>query len=434
MDLKRGATRIGVLDEYNLWTQATHVHHAAQESESVAVSELIDTYETETGFFWDTANTGVRFKTAVVVGREVYVANIKYTNKDGQEVVKNDAMINSPVDKLDTFPFEEGYVSSASINDGDEIVKLEEYNDRILQFKKNKLHIINIAGEIQELESTYKYKGVTHPACVAKTDDGIVWANKYGVFLYNGESIIDLFVKENKRKITIQNDNQFIYSWEDFLTADKNLDGSGTDTQLTPMVGYSPKDKKIVIADDISTGSTTDPRIILYDFITQSWTYGSQNSSTRNFDVLKTNFINDYDGNLMFMHTTGTSVALKWSDESIASTAGGDMLIVTKDIDFGSPGIRKKIYKVYITYNGGTDLDIDVRIRANTDTSWTQMDANLTQTSDNWHIAELKPVSTINNVKSVRLYINDEPSGGNNCPATFKINDISIVYREKNIK
>ena len=48
--------------------------------------------------------------------------------------------------------------------------------------------------------------------------------------------------------------------------------------------------------------------------------------------------------------------------------------------------------------------------------------------TDDWVSAELKPVSSINNVYSFQLIF------GGTAPADFEINDISIIYRMKSIK
>jgi len=48
--------------------------------------------------------------------------------------------------------------------------------------------------------------------------------------------------------------------------------------------------------------------------------------------------------------------------------------------------------------------------------------------TDDWVLAELKPVASINNVYSFQLRF------GGTAPADFKINDISVVYRLKHVK
>ena len=122
----------------------------------------------------------LRFKTAVVANRVVYVGHVEKTYK-GETVVQGDAMYKSGVNKFDTFS--DFSIVEASINDGDSIVKLEEYADRILQFKKNKMHLINISQNIEFLEDTFANKGVSVPSATCKTDYGIAWVNENGCYL-----------------------------------------------------------------------------------------------------------------------------------------------------------------------------------------------------------------------------------------------------------
>ena len=115
------------------------------------------------------------------------------------------------------------------------------------------------------------------------------------------------------------------------------------------------------------------------------------------------------------------------------------MSVITKDIDFGQPGQRKKIYKVYVTYKGASDTNVDVFFDVDGGTSLNKTFANGTNiTSDqldassSWAVAELKPStsSQANNIKSFRLKF---VSNGTT-PADFEINDISIVFRAKPVR
>ena len=180
----------------------------------------------------------------------------------------------------------------------------------------------------------------------------------------------------------------------------------------------------------------------LYDMVTQSWVQGAVATIT---DQAKTNFVTDWNGDLVYVH--GTATVLKWDD---ASDVSAKFSLTTKDIDFGQPGVRKKIHKVYLTYRGNaTNAQVQYgvdgltpalsffRITSGTDgsTSGTNAAAKCIPfdagTTD-WLKAELKPAASINNISSFRLKI----SGDDSSPtaADFEINDISIVYRMKHIK
>ena len=375
-----------------------------------------------------------KFKTAVVAGGRAYIGNVELQDLDGNAIeVKGDAMLRSPQGKLDVFPSFNRV--EASVNDGDEIVKLEEYADRILQFKKRKMHLINHSQEFEILEETFVHKGVSHPAATCKTDFGIAWVNIHGVFLYDGKNVTNLFEKKGK---------QIIKESEWFVEG--TTDGWIDDTD-EPMIGYLPKKRQLIIKQDINGNGTGDNDIHLYDMVTQSWVIGVNAfpSVAEEGSIKDTNFITDWDGNLVLAYDVGTIV--KWDD---ASAASGAMDFQTKDIDFGQPGVRKKIYKVYLTYRGNaTNVGIAYGIdgatpgeafyttTSGTDGSSTggtatakciPYDAGVTD----WLKAELKPGgASMSNISSFRLKIGTVDS---DISADFEINDISIVYRLKPVK
>jgi hypothetical protein len=287
----------------------------------------------------------LKFKTAVVVNRVVYVGNVEKTDLKNQTVIQGDAMYKSGVNKFDTFA--DFRIIEASVHDGDNIIKLEEYADRILQFKKNKMHLINISQEIEFLEDTFIHKGVSHPAAVCKTDFGIAWVNSLGCYLYDGQKVINLLEKGG-RQIIKESD------WDAFV-----VDSNGN--YLNPIIGYIPKKRQLILISDIGGGlDEADLQIYLYDMVTQSWVRADNSGTTvdssydRSFDNNRTNFVTDWNGDLVWARSAGSF--RKWDDTS-HSVPSGDFIITTKDLDFGQPGQRKKVYKVIISYksNGASN-------------------------------------------------------------------------------
>ena len=341
----------------------------------------------------------------------MYIGNVQILKEDGTKEVKGDAMLKSPVNRFDTFPAKS--IVEAAVNDGESIVALEEYADRILQFKEQTLYIINISQDIEILEDVYKFKGVSQPSAVCKTDYGIAWANKLGCYLYDGKQVIDL-LERGGRQILSE------YDWQ-------------TLAARSPMIGYVPKKRQLIIVDDNTTAG--DGRTFLYDMVTQSWVRGSGGGQTFTSHNL-TNLVNDVNGDLVWSHTTGTM--RKWDD---TSDSGKSISFRTKDIDFGTPGQNKKIYKVLITYDSdGSNTDVQVYYDTDGGTAMDKTFANGTNfasneldSADGWKIAELKPgtSSESNNKKSIQLRFEKSSAGP---PAGFKINDISIVYRLKPVK
>jgi len=337
------------------------------------------------------------FKTSVVANNRVYAGN--YNQEiDGVDTQFSDRIIFSSIKQPDKFP-QNNFIPTA-VNDGDEIVTLAVYNDRLLQFNNNVLYIHNISQAEAYLEDTYKFKGVSHPASVCTTDNGIAWANEKGAYLYTGSKVVNLIEKNAQHIISPS-------TWSTFSD--------------TPMVGYISDKRQLLFADDIS--NTGDGAIYIYDLVTSSWIKGADASV---LDNIKTNFVNDYNGDLIYYDYTNQKME-KWD-----STAdNGTIELVTKDMDFGAPAVRKKIYKAYITYKRSTG-DIPI-VYYDTDGNTTLTTAativtGFTDATNQWARAEFTFGDDANNCYSFQLKL----SGATN--ASFEINDISIVYRMKRIK
>jgi len=378
----------------------------------------VHTFSTKAGYDVTERISNLYFKTALVANRMAYIGNIKYDDEDGKTYTKGDAILKSHVNKFDLFTL--GRSLEASIRDGDSIVKLEEYADRLLQFKENKMHLINVSQDIEFLEDTFMHKGVNHHAAVCKTDFGVAWVNNLGCYLYDGQKVTNLLEKGGRQIIKESN-------WSSFIT-----DNS--------IIGYIPKKRQLIVLKDCTATSVGD--IYLYDMVTQSWVEGDSKFTD---SQIQTNFITDWNGDLIHAHTSDTGTVEKWDDSGDSSAT---FSTITKDIDFGQPSQRKKIYKVYVSYKGdGTSVTINYTTngdndtysgqfyRCNADGSTTGSTASnvpLHQASvgtDDWINAELKPTASINNIYSLQLKFDGDTSDPN-----FEINDISIVYRLKNVK
>ena len=158
----------------------------------------------------------------------------------------------------------------------------------------------------------------------------------------------------------------------------------------------------------------------------------------------------------------------KFENVPAFETSGVDW--ISKDIDFGFPGVRKKIYKVIITYKGPVDMsgndytytnitplyavDGKMQLRNSQDgvflnADWYNFDiTNLFSTKNHpdndgetgnlpdmrWIRQELKPAGDApegiwNNVYSIALRLKSY-----NFVKSFEVNDISIIYRLKGLK
>ena len=421
VDITKGSKSFGGGD-YTMWANDEHATHtsafnkgAYSVGENLTSLRQIETYESETGF--DQSNTnigfnanGLGYKTAVVANRRAYVGNVSIKDESGIVHAKPDAILKSRVNSFDAFSIRD--IIEATVNDGSDIVKLEEYADRLLEFKKDKMTLINISQSIEFIEDTFMHKGVVAPSATCKTDYGIAWVNENGCYLYDGQRVNDLLEKGGMQIIKES-------EWRSFI---------GT----TPMIGYIPKKRQIMVATSAGTGADNGD-IYLYDLVTKSWVQGDSKLTD---NVRQTNFVTDWNGDLVHAHTSGTVV--KWDDTSAATSS---LLFATKDMTFGQPGQRKKLHKVYITYKGdASSLVVKYAIDGETASgSYKQFNngtsdtdtplANLSSATD-WTLAELKPAtsSDANNLYSAKFHLSGTAGAG------FEINDINVVFRMKNIK
>ena len=355
-------------------------------------------YNISSGVSQDNEITGIQYKTAVISNRQAYFGNLNITEGNKNSVL-GDAIMKSPVNKFDVFS--RSRIIEASVRDGDDIVKLETYADRLLEFKQRKLTILNIAQDMEFVEDVFNHKGVNNPAAVCKTDFGIAWVNNLGCYIYDGRQVSNILEKGGRQIIKES-------EWATF-------------TANNPMIGYVPKKRQLIVVDDVSTSG--DGSIYLYDMVTQSWV---KSSSGLFQDQAKTNFVTDWNGDLMYAYNnSNTATFMKWDDTSVAKSG---IEIITKETDFGQPAQRKKVYKLYISYRGGNP-SLDVEYSTDSGANWNAMDVDLLETgTSTTYEACIKPNNSISNTKTIMFKISGPTSAG------FRINDMSIVFRGKAIK
>ena len=343
-----------------------------------------------------------------------------------------DRILKSPVGKYDIFPDSPGYVIEGfNSDDGDEIIKLEAFADRLLVFKKFKLQIYNIQkGEFLENEVLHNGLDGGHQGQACATDFGIAWMNSKGVYFYDGKQIQSL-TDNAIRDLWVSGDGG--YSDKFWLS----------NTSDIPVIAFDSDSKKLFClktckaASNPPTDGSNDETCLVYSFKTKSWTTIADGSSIDN--NLAKRFGN-YRGQLIMEgdNALGRSQIKSWSDVATVGTASGQQAFTTKDIDFGAPGVRKKIYKVYITYqSGNATTNVQVKYGIDGDSTPTEtfkdgdyFTGNELLAANGWQVAELKPTNSIKKAKSFQLAFTCDGA----VPAAFEIDDITIIYRTKSIK
>ena len=373
------------------------------------------TYEINTGYPMKTT-THARFKTAVVANRRLYVGNVYQNGKS-----HGDRIIYSPVNKFDILP--DTNALPLAIGDGDEIVKLASFADRLLSFKKRTLYIINIGGGAISafIESQHSNKGVENPSQVCDTEYGTAWVNKFGVFLYDGQKINEL----TKGRLQLS-------------SSTRGLGLNVTESDI-PLIGYDPLNKWLVIDPQSAINDAYDVEGWIFDFKNGSWTWTQTLTATDNY---KTNMINTHDNKLVVASGTNSSYTPDFFTlQSVANSydlAATKLFLLTKDFTLDSPGARKNLYGVIFTYelnsaSGGSSIEADIiykhstgettvaMIEAASGTTYYTEALGFKNTSGKRVTVKLVPQTAITNANSFQLKLS-------NADASHDMSDIFVLY------
>ena len=320
----KGGSRSSLDGDYTYWSSAIGgVDNSYLYTTFISESLSVETYESINGFSSDSAfnsigAAGEKYQTSVVTNRRAFVANVQYTTDGGNLQNFGDQIRYSEINKFSTFP--PFNFIDIGVNDGEEFVKLESFADRLLAFKEKTLYIINIGGGSDTqwfLESEHKNMGVDFHALTVKTDSGIAWVNKNGLFFYDGRQVKNLQTK------ILESD------WSAFVNADT-------------MIGYEPTHKHLVVVRDAAASGATSGDAYVYSFTTNSFTFVEDMV----VDAVKTNIITDAYNKM----TLGSALdELESYDGEPDYNTTFDIKL--KDDDFGLPNIVKKIYGVTVEYS-----------------------------------------------------------------------------------
>tara|TARA_R100000773_G_C4200983_1_gene103500 strand:- start:4 stop:834 length:831 start_codon:yes stop_codon:yes gene_type:complete len=167
--------------------------------------------------------------------------------------------------------------------------------------------------------------------------------------------------------------------------------------------------------------------------------------------IYRTNMVSTKDKKLVVAHNNDlmpTSANFnQWNDSAQNlyqwNGAANSFNIQTKDIDFGNPSRRKKIYKVYVTFKAGgytsgviakyatngsntfTEGFDNTLIKGQTDSSFTlysntkgfdSFSGSQANSTDDWITVALKPTNSINNVYSFQLKFEFANAGRHSYP------------------
>lgn len=387
---------------------------------------VVDVFESKSGYSNDTISINSHFKDLAFNNGIAYIAypyqatNILTATSSSERKTFPDRILKSIANKYDIFP-SDNFIDVV-IDDGESIVALETFNDRLLEFKQNTLYVINISGELEYLEDSFSHLGVQTKLAVTKSDVGVIFANRNGIYLYGGENAepINLLGKLNET------------DWASF---------AGKGDELVSI--YVPSMDQVMVAKTSSGDSKSDTYIVDLQTLTVSKTTdGLDLSGQYGYSNPVLDTVNGQPLWLSDDNSAEKVYTIDNFDDSTATSGGhasGGVDIKTKFLDFDAPGVKKKIYKVRISYKCAATSNVTVKFDTNQATAYDKTFANgtnftsneLASTSSAWATAELKPTtsSQANNIYSFGLRIYSDGV----VPEDFQINDISIIYRYKNV-
>ena len=260
------------------------------------------TFELNNGYDPISISTGLRYKTATIAGRRLFVGNImaKLSSMYESEVTgtgsifekHNDRMVFSPVNQLDILPYPTN-VLDLDISDGDQIIALMSTGDRLLQFKENIMYVVNIStGEPKSffVEHREKFKGIAHRNHVLETDGGIFWFNERGAYLHDGTEIKNLLEVENDdiKQLRIK-----IKTWSDFVSNDS-------------LCGYDATENSVYVIKNHTHSGAINRQVentgsaFVYNIITNSWSLSHARFHVGNGNKI-TNIITKGDGRITYI-------------------------------------------------------------------------------------------------------------------------------------
>ena len=366
-------------------------------SSFVSTSINADTYESLNGYSQDASFisiglAGEKYQTSVVSNRRAFIANVRYTNEEGIMKNKGDTIRYSEINKFDTFP--EFNFLDIGVNDGEEFIKLEAFADRLLAYKERTLYVINIGGGSDTqwfLESTQNNMGVSFHSAVTKTELGVCWVNKNGLYIYDGSRITNLQTK------IIESE------WKSFI---------GSDT----MLAYEPTHKHLVVIKSASDSGSDNGDAYIYSFITNSFTKVTNLIS----DSVKTNPITDLHNNLSIGKGT-TQIESYDGEPSNHQTFD----IKLKDDDFGLPNTVKKVYGVTVEYSTTEANTNGVKFEYINDSGAKVASANLGSLSDTNDAVTVDKFNIGSPVLASSFQVQLDLDG--NCD--HKIHSVGVEYR-----
>jgi len=411
-DLDKGGRKPQDTD-YQVWTNVSDGVQCLTLDYYVTPPKVVS-FQALNGRKWNDV-TQARFKTAAIANRRAYIGNVNHVSVGGVAKQYEDRVLKTMPNNFDIFP-PDSFVDVA-LSDGESIVKIIAFGDKLLEFKQNTLYIINVSQDTEFLESTHVQMGITCPGAVCATPDGIGWINRDGLHFYDGQGIKTL------------TEGKISGALDDILYDDSEL-------------GYDPNSGKFILLRSSNQQDTGGHEIYSLDIGIGAVTklnpgyQGITGSQGNHFS----NFFNNVKGDLLIGFNNREIFKFYDSVEDIdISTASLPPSIwQSKLYDFGDLALKKKVYKIEITYKNGTASGNTGLVPTWLDDEGTSSDfydsagvaVTAIASSTNWTNVEMfTKASGASYIKGFQLKLTHTGSAAQVGYEELKINDMAIYYR-----
>ena len=338
----------------------------------------------------DDPNRRVYWKHGVVVNGIAYVGNVSMNNRS-----YGDKIFFSPPYQYDVFS-ENNYLDVGNISDGDDITALKSFADRLLVFKRRSVTVVNVSQTQAQVETEQQQAGAAFSGAVIETNFGLIWANKNGCFIYDGQGIKNLLYAKSQQGSRAKIDKD---TWSSFITD-------------YTTVAYDTQRRQAIVVK----GSNGNEEAYVFSFDTQSWHYVTDmldtTSNTSSFAMSST-------GSCLVVGGASNNAVMTIKDRS--STVSGTL--ETGEIHFGKPTTKKNLHKLSISYVGGSSQNMSVYIACDGGSYGSSV---LTLNSATRANAEINLASNADyrGKKSFKIKISGTAA------TAFELLDVSITYRD----
>ena len=384
------------------------------------------------------------------------------------------SIVRSSGNKDDMFCIGTDFLRVSGVSES-RIVKMYGYQKYLVVLCLDSYYVLDMSTPSPTVYANNAGQGIKHECQSVECDLGVMWVNDKGIFLFGQtekgigiQNLIEGKISKDSRGWVNNNIDSQFYSWDDeSVTSRPNRHGLyywdiTDDPPYMPSIGYDGENRKIIIRKSCRyTDESNASQIYVYDFYTKTFT--TNIAGTSNDEILDdagqiqpyeselyysfaplmstysrtSNFTTLSNGELIYHVNDDTDGIFKWHNSPLKGDNFNNIGINFKEMTFDVPHNFKRIYQIYVTYrctgNSGADMSYSLDgegglTEFRKDKDDTNYENSFNDTGGKWEVASLLFDGPIN-CYSIQLRLD-----GKAVPSDFEINDITFVYRIKNVR